>query len=54
MPDIGLIAQGYTNNEIAHHLFISPHTVKTHLQNIFGKIKVTQRLQAALWAAKYL
>ena len=49
-----LIAGGLSNREIADTLFISPHTVKTHLQNIFSKIKVKQRLQAALWAARHL
>jgi DNA-binding NarL/FixJ family response regulator len=49
-----LIARGVTNDEIADTLFISRHTVKTHLYNIFKKIDVPNRLQAALWAAKNL
>ena len=48
------IAVGASNDEIADRLNISSHTVKTHLYNIFKKIKVTNRLQAALWAAKHL
>ena len=48
------IAQGASNRQIADGLYISPHTVKTHLHNIFQKIDVTGRLQAALWAAKHL
>jgi LuxR family transcriptional regulator of csgAB operon len=48
------VAVGASNDEIAEHLNVSPHTVKTHLYNIFKKIKVTNRLQAALWAAKHL
>jgi LuxR family transcriptional regulator of csgAB operon len=49
-----LIARGVTNDEIADLLFISRHTVKTHLYNTFKKINVPNRLQAALWAAKNL
>jgi DNA-binding CsgD family transcriptional regulator len=49
-----MIAVGSTNEEIADQLCISPHTVKTHIYNIFRKIEVPNRLQAALWAAKNL
>ncbi len=49
-----LMATGISNADIADKLFISIHTVKTHLYNIFKKIGVSSRLQAALWAAKNL
>lgn len=48
------VAVGASNEEIADRLNISAHTVKTHLYNVFKKIRVTNRLQAALWAAKHL
>ena len=51
---LALVTVGTKNDEIANKLFISPHTVKTHLYNVFKKIHVANRLQAALWAAKNL
>lgn len=38
-----LILQGKTNKEIANELFISISTVKTHITNIYGKLKVSNR-----------
>jgi DNA-binding NarL/FixJ family response regulator len=51
---LALVAVGTPNAEISKKLFISPHTVKTHVYNIFKKIRVDNRLQASLWAAKNL
>ena len=51
---LAMIAVGAKNEEIADKLCISSHTVKTHIYNIFKKIGVPNRLQAALWAAKNL
>lgn len=47
-----LIAEGYTNNEISGILFISPHTVKSHMINIFNKLGVNDRTQAAVLATQ--
>ncbi len=48
------IGMGATNEQIADRLCISQHTVKSHIYRIFRKINVPNRLQAALWASKYL
>jgi LuxR family maltose regulon positive regulatory protein len=41
-----LIAAGMKNQEIADHLFISLHTVKRHIANAYGKLRVTHRTEA--------
>jgi len=41
-----LIAQGFSNQEIAEKLFVSTSTVKTHTSNLFGKLDVRRRTQA--------
>lgn len=51
---LALVSAGASNEEIAERLVLSPHTVKTHLYNVFKKINVPNRFQAALWAAKNL
>lgn len=51
---LSMVALGSKNEDIADRLCISPNTVKTHIYNIFKKIDVPNRLQAALWAAKNL
>jgi DNA-binding NarL/FixJ family response regulator len=45
-----LVAQGLPNKHIARELEISEKTVKAHLTNIFQRIGVSDRTQAALWA----
>jgi len=49
-----LVSTGATNDQIAQQLCISPHTVKTHLYNIFRKIRVDNRFRAALWVTQNL
>jgi two-component system response regulator DegU len=47
---LSLLSTGRTNKEIAKALFISEKTVKSHLNSIFRKLKVSHRLQAILHA----
>jgi len=47
-----LVAQGDSNRSIAKKLFISEKTVKNHLTNIFQKLGVGDRTQAAIHAVK--
>jgi two-component system, NarL family, response regulator DegU len=47
-----LVAQGFSNRDIAKKLEISERTVKNHLSNIFKKIQVADRTQAAVFAIR--
>lgn len=47
-----LLAEGLFNKEIAYTLSISEKTVKNHVSNIFKKINVSDRTQAAVYAIK--
>lgn len=47
---ISMLAQGASNKEIADKLFVRDVTIKTHLNAIFKKLKVTNRTQAVLLA----
>ena len=47
-----LVGAGRANKEIAARLGISERTARTHVSNILGKLGVTSRTQAALWAVR--
>lgn len=48
-----LVATGMSNRDIGAVLFISEGTVKTHVEHIIGKVGVSDRVQAAVWAARH-
>lgn len=48
-----LLANGYTNQEIADQLFIALKTVKTHVSNLLAKLEVHDRTQAVIYAFQH-
>jgi DNA-binding NarL/FixJ family response regulator len=49
---IQLIAEGYTNTEIAEKLFLSTHTVNTHRKNIMQKLGINNTAALVMFAVK--
>jgi DNA-binding NarL/FixJ family response regulator len=49
---LALVTEGQTNKEIATALSLSDKTVKNYLANVFQKLRVTRRAQAAAFFAK--
>ena len=47
---LSLIAEGLTNKEIARRITASPATVKRHVENILFKLKLKNRVEAAVYA----
>ena len=50
---LSLIAQGLTNGEIAQRLFLSNHTIKTHINRIFAKTGSRDRVAAVGYAQRH-
>ena len=42
-----LVAEGMTNREAADRLFVSPHTVNSHLRHVFSKLGINSRVELA-------
>ena len=49
---LSLIAEGMDNATIADTLSLSKNTIKTHVREIFARLRVTDRTQAAIWALR--
>jgi DNA-binding NarL/FixJ family response regulator len=49
---LGLLGRGLTNAAIARELFVAEKTVKTHVSSILAKLRLADRTQAALYAAR--
>lgn len=47
------LCEGFNYKRVAQKLFISESTVKTHINNVFTKLKVNDRTQAVLYALKH-
>jgi two-component system nitrate/nitrite response regulator NarL len=47
---LALLGRGWSNESIGSVLYISPHTVRTHVQNILEKLGLHSRLEAATFA----
>jgi len=48
-----LVARGLSNREVARRLYISPRTAEHHVQHVYGKIGVSSRASAALFAMEH-
>ena len=49
---LSLVAEGLTNREIAERVHLAEKTVKHHMTNILGKLRVRSRVEAALLASR--
>ena len=47
------LADGLSTKEICERLFIAPNTLRTHVQNIMGKLRVHSKLEAVAFALRY-
>ena len=50
---LALLGEGLTNKELAARLFVAEKTVKTHVSSVLGKLHLTDRTQAAIFAVRH-
>jgi two-component system nitrate/nitrite response regulator NarL len=50
---LALLGRGWSNARIGEELYISPHTVRTHVQNILQKLEMHSKLEAATFAMQH-
>jgi len=50
---IAAVVAGYTNKNIAQKFSMDEHTVKHHVANVFDKLRVSNRLELALFAVEH-
>ncbi|MCW3055662.1 MAG: putative two-component system response regulator [Chthonomonadales bacterium] len=48
-----LLSTGISNRDMATVLFVAESTIKTHVEHILSKLGVSDRVQAAVWAARH-
>jgi len=48
-----LLSTGLCNRDMSSLLFVAESTIKTHVEHILGKLGVSDRVQAAVWAARH-
>jgi two-component system, NarL family, response regulator DevR len=50
---LGLLAEGKTNRQIAHEMFLAEKTVKNYVSNLLGKLGMSRRTEAAVYAVTH-
>ena len=46
------VAEGLNNYEVAERMYLSVHTIKAHLESIYSKLSVHNKIQALVYAIK--